>query len=371
MVLDNLPVADKTSLALTSTGFYKAMSGYELWHPAVPGMQNPVKSQVLKRMENRGDCFQAGKLLVCSYCLTFHTMNYFSSFERFMSPAHRKCFLVFGQARLGPHYRLSWLDVLAMRNNSYHRECAVIGRERSLWYDGWSMKEGITFPDRIFRVVIDIHKLNHTIYVRTRWDFPYLTGAARLGAQWYYLDSLPEVLELCPHNNFKQGATEGWIGRQSRRRCEEQSHGFGCMCYDLQPQRTTRCRFCATDIYHGIQDDCYYIMTDKILGCDTYPESREWQSHSSEDERGLNRYTLSRMSDDAAMREGGTIRNILESLQNGTNPRAMTFPTAKVLWADDCRLKDVRPLRSLNTKPLLQRLRVCELLRKVPKPLNY
>ena len=367
MVLDNLDLADKTSLALTCTGFYRTMDGCKLWSNDSPGHHDGAKMEVLRRMEKYDDLILSEKLLLCSYCITFHRKALFHPSQYHAQSRFRECYLAYGQVRLGPSLRFHWSDVLAMANNSCRTEHAMVWREKSSFAWLFLLGNYNTNLDRRFRVSTDIYKVNHTICARTRWEFPYLAEAAHLGVQWYYLNSLPEEFELCPHNRFGRGREGGWIGRHGLRRCEERSHGFECMCYDLKSQRTTRCRFCATDIHHQILNDSYFITTDKILGNDVVSRSREWQSHGSPDERGFSaHYHLSKLSDDLVLREGGIIRDTLRRLEDGGSKRSdFHFPSKKELWGYDYRFKSRGYLSRSSPKSMWENMRVCDYLHKV------
>ena len=368
-ILGDVQLVDKTCLALTCSGFYRAMDGYQLWNRKTPGRRDQGKMEVLERMEKLGDRISLSKPLVCSYCLTFHRKALFPLNQYLVHPTKRKCYLAYGQVHLGPNLRFCWSDVQAMANNACRREYAMIWRERSLFaWLGYS-RDLRPYTARRFRVSTDIYKANYTIFTRTRWEFPHLAKAARLGVQWYYLNSLLGKFELCPHNRFGRGTKGGWVGRHGLHRCEKTSHGFECMCYDLKHERTARCRFCATDIHHEIRKNSYIITTDKILGSDTDPESREWQSHGLSDERDSYNYTLSRIPDGMALRDGGTIRSTLQSLEDSSARSTFQCPSARELWGDDRRLREVYHDWSIYSisKPVLERLRVCNYLRRVSK----
>ena len=360
MVIELLSQPDKTSLALTNTSFWKALDGADLWQPFYE-IDKRVKMQVLSRLDRSLGPVTRDELYACSICLTSHRSDHFGLVEPKRPPEIRKCLIRFGQAHLGPYFHFDWINNRKMGNNTMRAEHAVLWRNRNTKFS-LGNTEDKTRLNRVSKVDIHIYKVEHKDCVQTRWEFPYLTEAARLGAQWTYLNRLPGELQLCPHNRFGREGVHSWVGRHSRRRCDSVEHGFDCVCFDLSGRETTRCRFCATDISQIIEvsDDekeCCVITTDKILGDDENPGSREWESQCSEDETSFCP-SLCGVPDHMAYREGGCIRNLLDGLERGTPPLDKRFPSPEELWGNDCRRRYLSYPRDPDPRPRFPRIRV-------------
>lgn len=267
LIVEHLPPQDQARLALTNSYFFERI-GTQCWRTMMDRQYEAGRMEYLCSIEKDSKALDrvAVQPLACSHCMVFHDARRFDAEERVKEPMSRVCHLMYGEVEICNQLQLTWAEMLAIPENMLLRHYFKVKLPYSYFgEDSDKRYRPVDLPPAPGAVEVELMKIDSTLYVRTRYEFP----ATMKSVHWkngFLYPSGGMSVSPCPHHV--------WSHFLHACKCKRNPGDVRC---------PYKCKLCKTEFEQKIEvvadgHECYVLTTWRNLGRDKDPMNESWKS---------------------------------------------------------------------------------------------